>query len=889
MGACTSHDTVCGCQARDEEGAIEADAECRSISLRGTLRTQARVNTLSAKEEAAEASRLSQLRASIGDAFEETLPMVELQIEIHKQHQETLMWMSVAERLELLDEIRSNESSCGEDEDEQIWDEEGIDHIIDGEGMDLDSSELNAACLLLKRRQLPARAIAQKLLVNLAKYYERRPTLVNISRPEQSSRLVIVGDLHGHFGDLRHILEAYGDPKAGPGGTVYLFNGDFVDRGIWGPEVLLLLYCMKLMSPDAVHLNRGNHESKCMNRHASNGFMDHCERAWPGTSRQMYKLCYHSFKRLPLCHVVGEEIFVVHGGLPMDPNVTLDEINRINRIREVPTKDVILCGYAEEQCIESKRDLLDKNLQKHVAPGTRGVLLKKVQNIKDTDSPQVTARFGDALIDVRISGTPSLEEDVEIVYQSDKERLKQRQSRLFTSLLWSDPSQHSNPSNRGAGCFFDPTVSKNFLLANKLRCVLRSHEKKKDGFSPEHYSDSGEVIVATVFSASNYPAGAGEPGGNRAAVIVLNAVANGEPLAGNLQSQYSWHESYRKMDQWTGRATANPMLAKIQKMQRNGMVEAEAGNVDRCLEQLWLEIFCRRGVLLSYFNDVDVCAAGYISRSEWATAMQACIFSDASFPWESLAKYLADFDEHGRCRYAAFLERYENVLSVRLAKQWYGRALLSMFKGISLAEVMADWDRFDVEKRGHLSFQELRPLLRSRDAALSAEAEHELLFSVLSSLDADNTGFVRRSELEHALQDRDAWASSHAADDSQVRAAMACWSAVQRLLSLFSRTRLRIARAFHLFDEDDSGMLSRSEFKKAICDLLRGTKLLDTLPEWEPLLWRLVDTGRSGFVSAEEFILAFAVEDRANKNVHKNMLSLTSGSHTTLKKQLTNN
>ena len=31
----------------------------------------------------------------------------------------------------------------------------------------------------------------------------------------------------------------------------FLFNGDFVDRGTWGPEVLLLLYAMKIKFPTA--------------------------------------------------------------------------------------------------------------------------------------------------------------------------------------------------------------------------------------------------------------------------------------------------------------------------------------------------------------------------------------------------------------------------------------------------------------------------------------------------------------------------------------------------------------------------------------------------------------------------------------------------------------
>ena len=37
--------------------------------------------------------------------------------------------------------------------------------------------------------------------------------------------------------------------------------GDFVDRGAWGLEVLIVLSAMKLAAPQHVSLLRGNHES----------------------------------------------------------------------------------------------------------------------------------------------------------------------------------------------------------------------------------------------------------------------------------------------------------------------------------------------------------------------------------------------------------------------------------------------------------------------------------------------------------------------------------------------------------------------------------------------------------------------------------------------------
>ena len=43
-------------------------------------------------------------------------------------------------------------------------------------------------------------------------------------------------------------------------GQYFIFNGDFVDRGAWGIETLLLLLAWKLALPHRAFLLRGNHE-----------------------------------------------------------------------------------------------------------------------------------------------------------------------------------------------------------------------------------------------------------------------------------------------------------------------------------------------------------------------------------------------------------------------------------------------------------------------------------------------------------------------------------------------------------------------------------------------------------------------------------------------------
>ena len=66
-----------------------------------------------------------------------------------------------------------------------------------------------------------------------------------------SDRLNICGDIHGQFFDLLNIFEKVsGFPSSD---NQYLFNGDFVDRGVWSVEVMIVLLGFKLLLPGKTH------------------------------------------------------------------------------------------------------------------------------------------------------------------------------------------------------------------------------------------------------------------------------------------------------------------------------------------------------------------------------------------------------------------------------------------------------------------------------------------------------------------------------------------------------------------------------------------------------------------------------------------------------------
>ncbi|RLO02256.1 hypothetical protein DYB28_005260, partial [Aphanomyces astaci] len=116
----------------------------------------------------------------------------------------------------------------------------------------------------------------------------------------------------------------------------YLFNGDFVDRGLHGVEVICTLLAYSLLYPQFVFLNRGNHEALVLNQVF--GFADEVSKKYDADQfPALFGLFEAVFNRLPLCTLIQDSVFVVHGGLPVEPNVTLNDIEAIDHLREIPT------------------------------------------------------------------------------------------------------------------------------------------------------------------------------------------------------------------------------------------------------------------------------------------------------------------------------------------------------------------------------------------------------------------------------------------------------------------------------------------------------------------------------------------------------------------------
>ena len=325
-----------------------------------------------------------------------------------------------------------------------------------------------------KEVPVPKPIVMQLLSMSLDQFV-RIPSLTHLDVPPKAS-LNVCGDTHGQFFDLKHIFSS--SVASWPSKkNIFLFNGDFVDRGVYSLEVIITLLGLKLAEPTAMHLLRGNHETTDMN--SMYGFEKQVLATYDWEVLEGFRRVFDS---LPLAAVIGDAALVVHGGLgPLTSRMTLAQLGCLDRF----------------------------SFDSAFAGGDAGGVVPP--------AVAAAAAVNDEAVRELLWADP-------IAQTAENPLVSAEQQRGFV------PN-----TARGGGQQFGPDVTNDFLSSNKLGLLLRSHECRTHGFSVDHDLTSLEdrenenerpalapKRCITVFSAPNYC----DAQGNLGAFVRFNRVSD---------------------------------------------------------------------------------------------------------------------------------------------------------------------------------------------------------------------------------------------------------------------------------------------------------------------------------------------------------------------------
>ncbi|KAL9241500.1 hypothetical protein vseg_015608 [Gypsophila vaccaria] len=317
--------------------------------------------------------------------------------------------------------------------------------------------------------------VFDKLILCGSKILHKEPNCVRIERLCGNETVVVVGDVHGQLHDVIRLIIEAGYPGHD---RLFVFNGDYVDRGAWGFETFVLLLAWKILYPDKVFLLRGNHESRyCTSVY---GFEKEVMTKYGDQGKHVYRKCLGCFEGLPLATVIAGRVYTAHGGL-------------FRSVTAAPSRKAKGKKRNRKISVNSEDDVDGK-----LTLGSFDELLKARR----------------AVLDPPWQGPNLIPGDV----------------------LWSDPSMSpglSPNSERGIGLLWGPDCTEAFMKKFNLKLIIRSHEgpdareKRPDlggmdqGYTIDHVVESGKLI--TLFSAPDYPQfqATQERYKNKAAYIVL--------------------------------------------------------------------------------------------------------------------------------------------------------------------------------------------------------------------------------------------------------------------------------------------------------------------------------------------------------------------------------
>ncbi|TMW50216.1 hypothetical protein DOY81_004717 [Sarcophaga bullata] len=299
------------------------------------------------------------------------------------------------------------------------------------------------------------------------------------------------------------------------------------------------------------------------------------------------------------------------------------------------------------------------------------------------------------------------------VEQTGGEGIDKVEWKQLFDIMWSDP-QHNEGclpnSLRGAGTYFGPDITKNFLEQHKLDYLVRSHECKVDGYEFTH-----DDKVITIFSASNYYA----IGSNRGAYIKLNP---------HLEPHFIQYIS------------AASKTRQLTFRQRVGIVESSA------IRELGARLRAKRNELEAEFKKHDPKNKGLITVSKWCEAMEKA--TNLGLPWRLLRPRLAPSADDGPANEVNYLTTLE-LLDTDTIEQETSVAD-SLYKNVSSLEAI--FHILDADQSGHISLSEFSDACDLLEKHLPGTNTREQLLDMCRMMDLNKDGLVDLNEFLEAFR-----------------------------------------------------------------------------------------------------------------------------------------
>jgi Ca2+-binding EF-hand superfamily protein/diadenosine tetraphosphatase ApaH/serine/threonine PP2A family protein phosphatase len=662
-----------------------------------------------------------------------------------------------------------------------------------------------------------------ELLNHIKKDLDAVPNVSSVHIPK-GGRVIVVGDTHGQLTDLITLLDLGGLPSEK---TSYIFNGDFVDRGFHGPEVLFMVYALRLAFPNNVFLNRGNHEARRMNEKYK--FEDQIRQRYDS---EIFELIQDTFKLLPLAATVEDKVFILHGGLFSFKDVTINEIQNINRKIGLPRHKNI---STREQHIMEQTIWSDPTIEiEEWEPSDRGAGVRF--------GPAATKHF------LKLNNLELVIRSHELV---DEGYLSWHGDKLYT--LFSASYYCGSNNNKGAIAVFEDKTNHRFKPEFKTFFAdVATLQTKK--ISKKQRSQSLQQLRERIVEHRHELAIEFES---------LDTTSIGTVI------KNEWVAVMNKVFQlplnW---AVLQPYLAKadddgninytefLTRYQINVDEEVVSRWRKQVISDICAKILSKFGSLKDAFASVDIDGSGKISYKEFSKILKE---KDIGLSDEQIYDFMRSVDEDndGSIDYGEFQNRFAvkfNRILKTEDKEFIQQAtheigLLIASRGSELKET---YKKIDQDETGQLTYKEFSNALKNMwnlEEKYTSEQRHKLF----AYIDEDGSGKLSFDEFKKAF--------------SFVDTAGDAWeeAALQRVLATLRKSQVQLRRAFKKCDTDNSGRIDVDEFKT----ILRAMNVV--LPDKQKMsdvqikkLHRMFDIDGDGFIDYEELNRSLEVVDKAN-------------------------